>query len=192
MRLTLPALVLLLGCKDPVGPVLPEGRSAGECRDGADNDGDGAFDCDDLGCVGSPDCPTDSAPPADSTPPEDSEPEGFWLQFTFGEDHVQVDVRDGGEVGWDFGLYYQDSHGVSVWESCTTVGFCHPLGAEGARLAYATSLDQVAPGFTQLRESWLPYTGFILRGASGACWVWGERASYYAAEGCFTPPWSEG
>ncbi|MEC9390210.1 MAG: hypothetical protein VX944_09060, partial [Myxococcota bacterium] len=33
-----------------------EGTEAGDCSDGADNDGDGAFDCDDDGCEGSPDC----------------------------------------------------------------------------------------------------------------------------------------
>ena len=33
-----------------------EGQNAGECADGADNDANGAFDCDDAGCSGSPDC----------------------------------------------------------------------------------------------------------------------------------------
>ncbi|MBN1336283.1 MAG: hypothetical protein JXB39_10005, partial [Deltaproteobacteria bacterium] len=33
-----------------------EGTEPGDCSDGADNDGDGLFDCDDDGCAGSPDC----------------------------------------------------------------------------------------------------------------------------------------
>ncbi|MEC7948797.1 MAG: hypothetical protein VX265_14615 [Myxococcota bacterium] len=33
-----------------------EGTEPGDCRDGADNDADGLFDCDDPGCAGSPDC----------------------------------------------------------------------------------------------------------------------------------------
>ena len=33
-----------------------EGDDAGECSDGADNDLDGDFDCDDADCDGSPDC----------------------------------------------------------------------------------------------------------------------------------------
>ncbi len=33
-----------------------EGSKPGECDDGADNDQDGAFDCDDGDCSGSPDC----------------------------------------------------------------------------------------------------------------------------------------
>ncbi|MCB9777779.1 MAG: hypothetical protein H6742_04380 [Alphaproteobacteria bacterium] len=38
-----------------------EGDEAGECSDGADNNQDGYFDCDDQGCWGSPDCQGDGA-----------------------------------------------------------------------------------------------------------------------------------
>jgi hypothetical protein len=60
-----PALLLLLascgGGKATVDdaankPAPVEGQSAGDCRDGADNDADGSFDCDDDGCTASPDC----------------------------------------------------------------------------------------------------------------------------------------
>jgi len=51
-------LVLLLCCQDE-GDVEIEGDDAGECSDGADNDLDGLFDCDDSGCEGSPDCAGD-------------------------------------------------------------------------------------------------------------------------------------
>lgn len=43
-----------------------EGDDAGECRDGADNDQDGAFDCDDDGCAGSPDCDGKTPAPTDT------------------------------------------------------------------------------------------------------------------------------
>lgn len=48
----------------------PEGRSSGECADGADNDGNGAFDCDDPGCADSPDCkePGDTNPSTNTAP----------------------------------------------------------------------------------------------------------------------------
>lgn len=36
-----------------------EGDEPGECTDGADNDQDGLFDCDDPNCAGSPDCAAD-------------------------------------------------------------------------------------------------------------------------------------
>ncbi len=48
---------LLAGCD---GTESTEGANPGECSDGADNDGDGAYDCDDTDCSGSPDCATDS------------------------------------------------------------------------------------------------------------------------------------
>lgn len=35
----------------------PEGTNAGECSDGADNDNDDLWDCEDDDCEGSPDCP---------------------------------------------------------------------------------------------------------------------------------------
>lgn len=38
------------------GPADAEGARAGECSDGADNDRDGLFDCDDPDCAGAPEC----------------------------------------------------------------------------------------------------------------------------------------
>ncbi len=49
------SLVLALGCLG-IGNKDIEGDEAGECSDGADNDQNGLFDCDDEGCFGSPDC----------------------------------------------------------------------------------------------------------------------------------------
>ena len=51
------------GADEEVKPGDYEGDDAGECRDGADNDQDGYFDCQDNGCWDSPDC--DSAGDAD-------------------------------------------------------------------------------------------------------------------------------
>ena len=46
------------GCDDEAlapAPII-EGTQPGDCNDGADNDGDGLFDCDDTSCQGSPIC----------------------------------------------------------------------------------------------------------------------------------------
>ena len=56
----------------------PEGNDAEECRDGADNDRNGYFDCDDRGCWGSPDCAetdtdADADPDADTDADADSD-----------------------------------------------------------------------------------------------------------------------
>ena len=57
-----------------------EGTRVGDCSDGADNDADSFFDCEDQGCWGSPDCPgtgddDDGAPDDDDTtpPPDDDD-----------------------------------------------------------------------------------------------------------------------
>lgn len=46
------------GCGDARtdGGPRTEGQLPGDCSDGADNDVDGMFDCDDNGCVGAPAC----------------------------------------------------------------------------------------------------------------------------------------
>ncbi len=53
------ALFVVAACGDgrvQVPGAGAEGAVGGDCRDGADNDEDGLFDCDDDGCAASPDC----------------------------------------------------------------------------------------------------------------------------------------
>ena len=53
-RLILLVLLLLLsGCSTQKSI---EGATPGQCSDGADNDGDGLYDCNDPNCAGAPDC----------------------------------------------------------------------------------------------------------------------------------------
>ena len=64
----LPCLWLLCAACTPEEPKSPdapriEGTEVGDCSDGADNDSDGLFDCEDDGCAGAPDC-EDSDPVA--------------------------------------------------------------------------------------------------------------------------------
>ena len=49
--------VLLIACSGD--KVQTEGMNPGECSDGADNDGDGDYDCNDEDCSGAPDCEDD-------------------------------------------------------------------------------------------------------------------------------------
>jgi len=50
--------LLWLGCTPEVSVIASEaeGDEPGECSDGADNDEDGDFDCDDIDCINAPDC----------------------------------------------------------------------------------------------------------------------------------------
>jgi hypothetical protein len=45
-----------LACSESVGEDAKEGATPGECEDGADNDGDGYYDCDDNDCFTAPAC----------------------------------------------------------------------------------------------------------------------------------------
>ncbi len=66
VHVALALVVLCVGCNDARrGPTAVEGRNPGECSDGADNDGDGLFDCSDSDCAGAPVC-SDGATPTDT------------------------------------------------------------------------------------------------------------------------------
>lgn len=54
-------IIVSLGCDDGEQSVLYEGDEPSECTDGADNDRDGRFDCDDDGCAGHPECTVERA-----------------------------------------------------------------------------------------------------------------------------------
>jgi len=58
------SLLAPAACQKPV-----EGADALECSDGADNDGDGLFDCDDADCVASDPCSSRLGDDDDSNPP---------------------------------------------------------------------------------------------------------------------------
>ncbi len=56
LGLTVLAAAITVACADDGDDAMGEGTQAGDCEDGADNDADGMFDCDDPGCMGSPVC----------------------------------------------------------------------------------------------------------------------------------------
>ena len=45
-----------MACSESVGEPAGEGSEPGQCEDGADNDDDGYYDCDDNDCFASPAC----------------------------------------------------------------------------------------------------------------------------------------
>ena len=76
-------LTMALACKFPeavadepvaTGPENVEGDAAGECSDGADDDQDGYFDCDDNNCWGSPSCEGSTVVPPTEPPPVTTPP----------------------------------------------------------------------------------------------------------------------
>jgi cytoskeletal protein CcmA (bactofilin family) len=95
---------------DTSNPDLYEGDDAGECTDGADNDQDGLFDCNDPNCAGSPDCAT---PGDNNTQPDDNntQPQG-WEVVNLTDEMILAGDLNAAECGiifiiseWDRGLF---------------------------------------------------------------------------------------
>ena len=87
-----------------------EGDEPGECSDGADNDGNGLFDCDDPGCVDSPDC--------DLEDPDDFEADADGESGE--EDGGESGEEDGGESGEEDEphsdtFWWSGEYSVDVW-----------------------------------------------------------------------------
>ncbi len=86
-----------------------EGDDPGECSDGADNDADGLFDCDDPDCAGSPDCQGDDddaqpddddvQPDDDDVQPDDDDAKGDDDDATDDDDSGGGDDDDAAPVG---------------------------------------------------------------------------------------------
>ncbi len=70
-----PGLLVFLGCLGMCGGSI-EGANPGECSDGADNDEDGDYDCDDPDCIGSPDCQEEGDTDTDSDADSDTDADG--------------------------------------------------------------------------------------------------------------------
>ena len=69
----LTALSIASGCTSSRrAPGRSEGMNPGECSDGADNDGDGRFDCADSDCAPAPVCSSDSSVIPDGSAPDSS------------------------------------------------------------------------------------------------------------------------
>lgn len=89
------------GCEEEDSEL--EGDDAGECSDGADNDLDGYFDCDDSGCFGSPDCEGDDDTSDDDVSDDDSGDDDDDDNDTSDDDDTALDgdPGDGGGAGED-------------------------------------------------------------------------------------------
>ncbi len=121
-------LLLALACTgkaDDTGEVLTEGRNPGECADGADNDGDGAYDCDDPDCAGSPDCedPVDSgnggSSDSDSAPVTEDTSEDIGKDAEEGAAHEIEEARKQtwSDAGGDIVHYLPFEQGVHMGAS---------------------------------------------------------------------------
>lgn len=160
---------------DDVGAV--EGDDADECRDGADNDQDGAFDCDDDGCAGSPDCEDEGEPPPVLSLQADAE-----LVI------VRITERSG-----DFEIGFAETSGSDPWtgEDCLdgyTLGtgdeilVCHEVDGGSRELRVVHNPYDVIDGYTLFTDEVLATAAIVVIDAdSDECWA---NHSYYDALGC--------
>ena len=104
MRITDAFVVLLtasvVGCDGPPEDKNLEGDDPGECEDGADNDADGDFDCDDEDCAGAPVC-GDTNDTDNRTGSDTGEPTTTESQLSIGDQLSDLDFMDAqGETVW--------------------------------------------------------------------------------------------
>lgn len=121
-------------------PSESEGDAAGECTDGADNDRDGAFDCDDEDCAGSTDCAVDDYEGDESgecTDGSDNDDDGAMdcnddgcaggpdcedlvptVAVTWTDSGVTIDITNGNAAGYDFGMAETRSDAGWFGEDC--------------------------------------------------------------------------
>ena len=95
MRRTFPLLLpLFVACTNDVSVITneAEGDDPGECADGADNDKDGYYDCDDADCETAPDCIEESD--------TDTDRYGYGYGHGHGHGHRYRHRRDRKHTAW--------------------------------------------------------------------------------------------
>ncbi|MFH1464121.1 MAG: hypothetical protein ABIO70_07030 [Pseudomonadota bacterium] len=126
---TLLALLALAGCGRSCAP---EGRYAGECADGADNDGDGLYDCDDEDCAGAPDC----AEGGEDTEDSDTHDGDHYTWEEFVDDYTRALCRKLDDCGVleAVGMTYEDCVNPEPYEDTGEPWECQDYDARAAQL----------------------------------------------------------
>lgn len=178
MRLSLlPALVLLLNCAEET-----EGRNPGECSDGADNDGDGYYDCNDLDCMLAPDCEgegdTDTDTDTDSDTDTDTDADVDAIAGYLKSYEVAYTLN------WDFDDAFEallEQYGLA---DCTNTyaGSGTQMGADGDRVSFEGTWNLIstdcAPELADPQIVWFDknqgksYSSFYFAGNINTLDVW--------------------
>ena len=120
-----------------------EGSSPGECSDGADNDEDGDYDCDDSDCFGAPDCADDDPGDTGSTGPVDADGDGFSADEDCDDDDPTMPADDA------------DCDGVATADDCNDADPSSTIIAEDGDcdgVATADDCDDDDPSSTIIAE----------------------------------------
>ncbi len=124
-----PGLVIFLGCLGMCGggEDLVEGVEPGECSDGADNDGDGLYDCDDPDCAGSSDCDDPTSDTDEDTEDTDTEVEDtddFW------DGELEIDIVEYGYTSSEWSYTIQTKGWADVVDMTITQDASQPWTEE--------------------------------------------------------------
>ncbi len=159
--LTAISLVFALGCLGLCNRER-EGDDAGECSDGADNDLDGLFDCDDDECAGSPDCdePEDSEPLDSDTPIDTGETDTDADADADSDTDADADADADSDADADpYGLYEGVVDGVigTDWHSMKCAGW----------MEIDITPDGEAEGWALCESQWSDLEGEVTGWAEG-------------------------
>lgn len=160
-----------------------------------------------LGCqLGPPDQgeeePTDTASESTHSGPTDTQkdsslpdgPKDPTFDVAWGSDSVVIRIIDAKpQARFHIGLAQTDQCAEGCWtgEDCLyglgEWAWCHPSDFEGVTLAYGADPNTLVEGeqtvFTHPNFTYVT-TFMVTRERDGACWVFGQDPSYYAAAGC--------
>lgn len=172
-------------------PVRCEGDDSGECANGADNDQDGALDCEDPDCSGSADCPEGDADTdgghgsgGDFLVDFSGTCDSTSCDYTITSSHeailLELDMTETGDA-----YLYHEYHDEFVLDSVNSDGSETYL----LHLDAVTDLNDVTSGTTLFfgastlaQITWV----FAASDARGTfdCVVLGENVAYYSSLGC--------
>ena len=163
-------LLLALAC----GRDDYEGDGPYECSDGADNDRDGYFDCNDNGCWNSPQCDgtegdadTDADADGDSDADTDTDTDTDVPDVGTGLSSVAVDYQ----LDWNF-----DPEPMGLWDCVQTYeGRGTYVEVDGARVTFEGTWERTGSDCPEalddlvwVNESGLAYTSLLLSGTAGS------------------------
>lgn len=128
-----------------------EGTFAGECADGADNDSDGLYDCDDPDCAGAPDCQDAGETDCDDTGDHDC-PEG-WATLPEAGSCVQLQAE------------------AKSWQDAQAD--CNELGGHLVTITNTTDDTFLAELLGEEGRAWIGYNDLEEEGT----WVWDDGSA---------------
>ncbi len=202
------ALVACSSASDDTARRL-EGDDPFECEDGADNDRDGLFDCDDPDCADSPSC-EESDTDADADADTDTDTDGDvdtgveplpdtaidWVDYSYTRSEWRYEVGIEGQADevalsiyqYEGGYAWEEEHDLDRTDA-GPYGYWEEWGVDLAvvddwkdQVNGVSTLFQ-GTGSMEATMTWMVQV-WDDHGDYAECAVWGKRPEYYASQDC--------